>query len=223
MQVSFPRLPVADQPAVLVRLNPEDAGRIPGAPSMVQGRHVIVAVDATVTDDEIKAPMSALRILALGDTDEAVCVFVPAPSPRLCALPSEAQPQSEVVQHGIRSAPDRRVSGDNAFIAALSEIGPDMQRIGAALLGRIRERYTGELVGTDHPRKFVESPDNFWAVEVQNRLGQIKFIIRAREMRLREAGIEFSSERPPSYFYVKIQSDRDIERALQFLALADRK
>jgi hypothetical protein len=40
---------------------------------------------------------------------------------------------------------------------------------------------------------------------------------------LSSLGLKYSSERPPSYFYIKISGDTDVETALTFLTLADRK
>ena len=53
------------------------------------------------------------------------------------------------------------------------------------------------------------------------RVGAVKLIVRAEEVRLKQAGLASQHERPPSYFTIKVQEDREVEIALRFLALVD--
>ncbi|NOT39536.1 MAG: hypothetical protein HOP13_03510, partial [Alphaproteobacteria bacterium] len=52
--------------------------------------------------------------------------------------------------------------------------------------------------------------------------GAVKLVVRSDEYALLRAGLPVQSERPPSYFAMKIYGDGDIETALQFLAVATR-
>jgi hypothetical protein len=110
-------------------------------------------------------------------------------------------------------APPER-NGDAAFVADLDYLGTDMVRVGTALLARIRAVYPGRLTPAGAARLYVETPDNFWSVEVQPRRGAIKLVVRA--------GLPYESERPPSYWAMKVCGDGDIETALRFLAVATR-
>lgn len=206
MLISFPRNPGMSASRVIVAgLTPEDAEHLPGAPIRVGGRHIVLLKEAAVEERELKAPMSAIQILALGDAREAIFIIDEKPAPI---------PVRRLVQE----------KGDAAFLEKVGEeIGRERQRVATALLKRIRETYEGDLTPTENPRKFIESPDNFWAVEIQVRKEMLKFIIRANESVLSKSSIAYASERPPSYFYIKVAEDRDIETALRFLALADRK
>jgi hypothetical protein len=98
-----------------------------------------------------------------------------------------------------------------------------MVRVGRALLTRIRALYDGALArAAGSPRLFVETPDNFWSVEIQPRRQAIKLVVRTTEEKLLRAGLPYDSERPPSYWAMKIVGDGDVESALRFIALATR-
>jgi hypothetical protein len=80
------------------------------------------------------------------------------------------------------------------------------------------------LARTGSVRRFVETPDNFWGVEIQPRVGAIKLTVRAEEAKLKQAGLPYQSERPPSYFAIRsVRHDSDVETAMTFLALAERR
>ncbi|MCE9524327.1 MAG: hypothetical protein K8S25_18050 [Alphaproteobacteria bacterium] len=70
------------------------------------------------------------------------------------------------------------------------------------------ERYPGVLAETENFKKFVETPDNFWGVEIQPRLGAIKLIVRADEERMKASGLAYQSDRPPSYWAMRVREDR---------------
>jgi hypothetical protein len=95
-----------------------------------------------------------------------------------------------------------------------------MVRVARALMTRVRQAYAGALVRTESPRRFVETPDNFWGVEIQPRKGTVKLVVRTSEAKLKASGIAYQSERPPSYFAVLIQFDGDVETALKCLSIA---
>lgn len=48
-----------------------------------------------------------------------------------------------------------------------------------------------------------------------------KLTVRSSEEKLAPSGLPYQSERPPSYFAIKVQEDRDVESALKRLSLAD--
>jgi hypothetical protein len=97
-----------------------------------------------------------------------------------------------------------------------------MERVARALIARIRATYTGALKRQTNPRLFVETPGNFWSVEIQPRAGAIKLVVRTDEYALLRAGLPVHSERPPSYFAMKIYGYGEIEQALRFLEVATR-
>ena len=76
------------------------------------------------------------------------------------------------------------------------------------------------MAQTENFKKFVETPDNFWGVEIQPRVGAIKLIVRAEEAKLKQAGLAYQNDRPPNYWAMRVRDDRDVEVALRFLAIA---
>lgn len=222
MMVSFSRLPADSQSAVIIRLTGDDARHIPGAPLRVSGRHVLLAENGVITEGDVRVRMSSLRILALGDVDEGVLVFGERESSGALSQSNHEQMVGEK-ELKVNSNSSSR-SGDDEFLMIATSVSPDLARISSALIARIREKYLGELAATaGNGKKFVETPDNFWAVEVQNRKCALKIIIRSTESLLKKSGIEYKSERPPSYFYVKVENDNDIKKALDFISLADKR
>ncbi|MEQ1868149.1 MAG: hypothetical protein ABL996_26320, partial [Micropepsaceae bacterium] len=191
-----------------------EAAKLPGAPLRVAGPHVVLVTNPAWNGRELQAPYLGVSVLALGAGDDAI--YVRAGYVRAVGG-AAAQPQTPDAPQAAAPA----TGDDNVFIDALAQLGTDMERIGHALMARIRARYPGALAHTGNFKKFVETPDNFWGVEIQPRVGAIKLVVRVDEAKLKQAGLAYQNERPPSYFAMKVQEDRDVEVALKFLALAD--
>ncbi len=207
-----------------------EAARLPGAPLKIAGPHVVLMDRPAWNGTALTAPFAGISVLALGHGDTAIFLSAEAgraapacetPGANATAVPpTPAEAASPLPPLVPRRGRDR--GADEVFVHACEELGPDLVRVARALLERIRATYDGALGQTDHPRKFVETPDNFWGVEVQPRRRAIKLIVRASEVRLLAAGLPYETERPPSYWAMRVRGDGDgdVETALKFLALA---
>jgi hypothetical protein len=105
-------------------------------------------------------------------------------------------------------------------VAECAQLGSEMERVARALIARIRATYEGRLKRQTNPRLFVETPDNFWSVEIQPRAVAIKLVVRTDEDALLRAGLPVHSERPPSYWMMKVYGYGYIEEALRFQAVS---
>lgn len=180
----------------------------------IAGPHVVLLDKPDWNGTDLRIALNAVSVLALGRDCEALFVSVGA-SDTTAANPEGTSRTT------VPAAPT--ASGNDAlFLFALMELGSDLARIGAALMVRIRAIYPGALIPTEKPRRFIETPDNFWGIEVQPRKMMIKLIVRSSQERLRDCGLVYESERPPAYFSMRIQTDHDIEPAMRFLELAER-
>ena len=227
--VSFGKVQPLSHGVWTAPLGLQELSHLPGAPVRVDGRHIVLVRQAEVGASELKAPIASLQVLGIGSINEALFVETDVGAGEAEATKSEQRQDvpSEIARGAAplttASQEPLQGNGDRLFIAELGKVDSELQRVGRALITRIRETYPGDLIKTESPRKFVEFPDNYWAAEIQNRKMMIKFIIRSQKQRLYNSGIEFHSERPPAYFYIKVSCDNDIETALHFLSLADKK
>jgi hypothetical protein len=211
MQISFgPARALADG-VWLGTLSPAEARRLPGAPLRGAGPHVVMLTAPAWNGAELKAGFDGVSVVALGAG--ATAIFLSAAAPATAPEPAPAE------QTAIEPA---ATNDDAAFVSECAQLGSDMERVAAALIARIRATHAGALKRQTNPRLFVETPDNFWSVEIQPRRGAIKLIVRTREDHLLRAGLPYEAERPPSYWAMKIEGDGDIEAALRFLATATR-
>jgi len=200
-----------------------DAAALPGAPLRIAGPHVLVLDRPLWNGMVLTAAFHGVSVVALGTTGRAIYLANGAGA-RVGegAAPVESAKDERAALVPRDPRPAKLSSDDEMFVYGLDEIGSDMARVGRALMARIRQIYPGALQRTDNPRRFVETPDNFWGVEVQPRKQAVKLTVRADEAKLKAAGLPYQLERPPSYFAIKIQNDGDVEMALKFLAHADR-
>ncbi len=226
MHISFGPARALDDSVWTGTLSAAEARRLPGAPLRTPGPHVVILTAPAWNGAELRAPFDGVSVVALGAGDTAIFLSATAAAAPLtrasaaqtpaAAAPSPA-PTPEQASTDSASAND-----DAAFVAACAELSPEMERVARALIARIRATYTGALKRQTNPRQFVETPDNFWSVEVQPRCRTIKLVVRTDEYALLRAGLPYQSERPPSYFAMKICNDGDCETALRFLAIATR-
>ena len=186
MNLSFGAVRAIDAGIWVGALSATEAAKLPGAPLRVAGPHVVLVTNPAWNGRELQAPYLGVSVLALGAGDDAIYVRAgggAATPPETPAAPQSAAPAT---------------GDDNVFIDALAQLGTDLERIGRALMARIRARYPGALAQTENFKKFVETPDNFWGVEIQPRVGAIKLIVRADEERMKASGLPYQSERPPA-------------------------
>ena len=224
MDVSFGQVRAIDAGVWTGALSQGDAKRLPGAPLKIAGPHVLLLQRPAWDGQVLKAPFDGVSVLALGSGEAAI--FLSAADARAATGDDHAttSPEAAAEAPAPSLAPHRPgdTGDDEAFITELNEIGSDMARTGRALMTRIRAIHDGALARAASPRLFVETPDNFWSVEIQPRRQAIKLVVRTTEEKLLRAGLPYDSERPPSYWSMKIYGDGDVETALEFLALAAR-
>lgn len=213
---------------------------LPGVPLQGNGRHVVLLRQPAYDEklQTLQANLSDIRVLLAGSVPDAIFIqqeVSEATIPGTVAVAAEPLPSSqfEALHSGDPDVTASRSQGvvpltlgrgDLDFIQLLEDFDPTLARLGKLLLERVRQAHKGELRATDNPKKFTEWPDNFWAVELQNRLRALKVIVRARHPEhLRRAGLNVRSERPPVYWYLKLAEDADLEPALKMISLADRR
>jgi hypothetical protein len=228
MHISFGPARALDDGVWSGTLSAAEARRLPGAPLRSAGPHVVMLTAPAWNGAELRAPFDGVSVVALGAGETAIFLSATAavaPLPRASAAqtppanPAAAAPTPAPApeQAAIDSA---GANDDAAFVAACAELSPEMERVARALIARIRATNAGALKRQTNPRLFVETPDNFWSVEVQPRVGAIKLVVRTRQVNLMRAGLPHEPERPPSYWAMKIHGDADIEAALRFVAEA---
>jgi hypothetical protein len=213
MNLSFGAVRAIDAGIWVGALSASEAAKLPGAPLRVAGPHVVLVTNPAWNGRELQAPYLGVSVLALGAGDDAI--YVRAGYGR-AGGGAAAEPQTP----GAPQAAAPATGDDTVFIDGLAQLGTDMERIGRALMARIRARYPGALAQTENFKKFVETPDNFWGAEIQPRVGAIKLIVRADEERMKASGLPYQNERPPSYWAMRVREDCDVEVALRFLAIA---
>ncbi len=231
MQISFGPARALDDGVWTGTLSEAEARRLPGAPLRSAGPHVVLLTAPAWNGAELRAPFDGVSVVALGAGERAIFLATAATAPA-CGPPSatKAPPANPAPPApGPTPAPaptaaePAATSDDAAFVAECAQLGSEMERVAGALIARIRATHKGALKRQTNPRLFVETPDNFWRVEIQPRAVAIKLVVRTDEDALLRAGLPYQSERPPSYFAMKIYNDGDIETALQFLAVATRQ
>lgn len=217
MDVLFSPARVIDAGVWAGTLPAAQAARLPGAPLKIAGPHVVLMERPAWNGAALSAPFAGVSLLALGQGEAAI--FLSADAGRAAAARETPATTAAIAVPPQVPRRHRDRGADETFVHACEELGPDMVRVARALVERIRDAHDGALGPTDHPRKFVETPDNFWGVEVQPRRRAIKLIVRASEERLLAAGLRYEAERPPAYWAMRVHADADVETALKFVAL----
>ena len=229
MQISFGPARVLDDGVWAGTLSEAEARRLPGAPLRSGGPHVVMLAAPAWNGAELRAPFDGVNVVALGAGETAIFLGVTAAAPLTRARRAETRPARSTAT-APQPAPEAEqrtsepvgANDDAAFVGECAQLGSEMERVAGALIARIRATHAGALKRQTNPRLFVETPDNFWSVEIQPRRSAIKLVVRTREDHLMRAGLPYEAERPPSYWAMKIYGDGEIETALQFLAVATR-
>lgn len=232
MHISFGPARALDDGVWTGTLSETEARRLPGAPLRSCGPHVVLLTAPAWNGAELRAPFDGVSVVALGAGERAIflatATAAPTSGPPSAAKtppanPGQPAPAPLAAPAPTATATDAAAANDDAaFAAECAQLGSEMERVARALIARIRATYEGRLKRQTNPRLFVETPDNFWSVEIQPRAVAIKLAVRTDEDALLRAGLPYQSERPPSYWAMKIYGYGDIEAALRFLAAATR-
>jgi hypothetical protein len=227
MHISFGPARALDDGVWTGTLSETEARRLPGAPLRSRGPHVVQLTAPAWNGAELRAPFDGVSVVALGAGERAIFLATasaaPASGPPSAAKAPPANPAPPAPAPLAAPAPtatDAAATNDDAaFVAECAQLGSEMERVARALIARIRATHEGALKRQTNPRLFVETPDNFWSVEIQPRTGAIKLVVRTDEYALLRAGLPVHSERPPSYWMMKVYGYGYIEEALRFVAV----
>lgn len=230
MHISFGPARALDDGVWTGTLSEVEARRLPGVPLRSAGPHVVMLTAPAWNGAELRAPFDGVSVVALGAGERAIFLAATAAAAPLArasaaeATPTSAAPAAPTPAPAPEQTPTEptATNDDAAFVAECAQLGSEMERVAGAFIARIRASYAGRLKRQTNPRLFVETPDNFWSVEIQPRAGAIKLVVRTDEYALLRAGLPVHSERPPSYWSIKIHGDTNIETALRFVAVGTR-
>jgi hypothetical protein len=110
--------------------------------------------------------------------------------------------------------------GDRQFLTCLEQV-PTLKAAGEQILRRIRERSPGDLKRTSG-RLFKETPDNFWAIEVQPRVRTLNISVRGNSGWFGKQGISIP-DGWQGYSRFKVHGNADVENAVSVISAAKRK
>lgn len=111
-------------------------------------------------------------------------------------------------------------ASDHRFVEALQAGSSHLRDLALALLGRIRARFSGLLHYHKPSGRWVETPDNFWIVRLQEEDGTLRIIIRADARKLAvPSDITLTPDRP-SYVAFKIRRMSQVSSAFSLIEQA---
>lgn len=110
--------------------------------------------------------------------------------------------------------------GDREFLALAAELPPPCFQAAKQLLSAIRAKYPGDLK-RGLQRNFSNTPDNFWYVIVQPRVGELSVTVRGEPDFFGNSKIELKIDRP-GYTRFKVACPDDVTEACR-LVFASRK
>lgn len=190
-------------------LDPGDLS-IFGKPLVESGPISVIQVSGGVTAGEhdmaLRFDHRHARVLNLGQSSRAVVIA-----------------NSVVTSPGSPADPGH--PGDQRFLAELHSAGPDLHQIGSKILGRVRTKYPdGDLSYYETSRRYVETPDNCWAVKVQPRARSLVFTLRGKpELFSAIRGLTFAPDRGGWWSRTTISAASQIDDAVTAIMRARRK
>lgn len=170
-----------------------------GKPKGHSGGPSVLFIDSMDFNSElnrIECEMMNLDVVNLGTSNDAIVINTSGISNIDASINlSPSSMQDKVIKKNKKRILVTNPSIDKEFLERLSESNDVLYRLGTELLSRIRKHYHGNLV-FKKPR-FVESPDNFWTITVQDK--------RTSSLRITLYGKPEDFIQPPE---IKIQKDR---------------
>jgi hypothetical protein len=98
-------------------------------------------------------------------------------------------------------------SGDQEFLAETNQLPLELRDAAKKLLNAIRSKFPGDLVPAQHGR-FINSPDNFWTVKVQPKVGNLSITVRGEPERFGKSTLEIKNDRHGySRFWLRTAKD----------------
>ncbi len=176
-------------------LSPSDVSRI-GSPHLSRGRQSVIGVFGGIdalADHQITFDPGAAEVLNAGRDPVVLIIKLDDPDGR------------KLVRHG-----------DQAFLASCEEhLTPDLTQIAADLLASIRDQYPGQLK-EGKARKWVNDPDNFVALTIQNRDKSFAVYVKGRVQDHQEPDLDLKPDRP-GYSRFKLRERHQIPAALHII------
>lgn len=119
----------------------------------------------------------------------------------------------------LSATPEGFAEGDEEYLRQLPDA---LREVGSELLREVRKRWPGQLQGPLSGR-FVESPDNFWAVRIQPRDKSLRMTVRGEAQQF--AGTEALGLKDDrrGYSTFKLTRLEELDLALSVLARARRR
>lgn len=198
------------QNAVTTDVSPSDIRRFkPDAPSW--GTSSVVYCDSKFpskchSGSPFTIAPNDFRVLNIGSTSHTYLIF-------------DSSSRTEI--HRLESSNNNKSDrGDSLFLEALPD---SLRNIGEDLLKSIRERFSGELKFYPKSRKYVETPNNFWAVVIQPRDKSLRVTVKGRpQSHISPPDIELKPDLS-SYSSFKIKSLSQLKSALAVITEAANK
>ena len=168
ISLTIPNVSSLDLGVWKAKLPPDDLRFLGGGATRLGPVSVLLLLDAPSFDRTTStlsfSPANA-RVLNLGTTNSAIILESPT-------SPEVAQQTSAVARHI-----EQVGGGDAAFLAALPS---SLRAFGTQLLTTVRASYPGALRFYPKSQKYVETPDNFWVIRIQNRDESFRITVRGR-------------------------------------------
>jgi hypothetical protein len=179
-------------------LNPDEAATFGDCTSNV-GPYTVVYLEAIVDFNErsqcLTFDPASVRVLNLGTSDEIIILgqqssqpesTVDHEGPSATAAPSRPKSETppplpeESFEADAVQKPDYELSqalstGDKLFI---SELPPELRRLGEQFLSEIRDHFQGELTYEPRFAKFDETPEIFWTVKILAQEKALRVTVR---------------------------------------------
>jgi hypothetical protein len=149
----------------------------------------------------------------------SACLLNIGNTSRLFVVDGGYQPETAAGKQNLPDEP-RYGLGDQDFLKCLEQV-PALKVAGKNILRQIRERYPGNLEHTSG-RLFKETPDNFWAIEVQPRVKTLNISVRGKPDRFGKRGINIVPGWA-GYCRFKVHGIGEVEDAVSVISAAKRK
>jgi hypothetical protein len=167
----------------------------------------IVAAKLNIDGNRLAFSPDDAQLLSQGDAEDTLFVSVSR--------------ESEYSHVRISTTPAARGNTDAAFIEACAQlVGTEFAGLAKELVDAIREKHAGRLT-EKQGRKWLNEPNNFVAITIQNRDRSLAISIRA----VSEAGNSPLKPKPdrPGYLRFKVTRRADVPEALRLILASARR
>ena len=208
---------ISDQPIVRTEISPADVLRFrQDSPSI--GMTSIIHCGPTLPKEcENGTPFTLapnqLAVLNVGSTPKTYLMFDHVSGDQIDHPACERDPNNLLRTHHSSGI----IRGDEHFRKSLPS---HLKALGLKFLEMIRERFVGELIFHPKSRRFVESPNNFWAVVIQPRDKSLRVTVKGRPNAfVIPSDLELKRDQS-SYSAFKVKEDSQLASAVQIITKA---